>query len=201
MPHRSSMINSFGELKYYVYTDLYRIHGKTSISLFLRELLFGIGFKCCFWMRVCSYMSSVCGPVRILFPVCRLFRRHFMIKFGVQVNYLADIGPGFYIGHFGGISVSPHCKIGKNCNISQGVTIGTGGRGERHGAPDIGDNVYIGPGAKLFGRIRVGNNVAVGANAVVTKDVPDNAVVAGVPARAISEHGSGDFINRTDYSQ
>ena len=85
--------------------------------------------------------------------------------------------------------------IGKNCNLSHGVTIGVNRRGERQGVPTIGDNVYIGPGAKLFGGISVGDNVAVGANCVVTHDVPENGVVVGVPGRIISYEGSQGYIN------
>ena len=74
------------------------------------------------------------------------------------------------------------------------MVIGHAGRGGKQFVPIIGDRVYIGPGAKLFGKIRIGNDVAIGANAVVTKDVPDNAVVVGVPAKIISYKGSSDFI-------
>ena len=88
----------------------------------------------------------------------------------------------------------PRAKIGKNCNISQGVTIGQSNRGKRAGVPVIGDSVFIGPGAKIFGAITIGNNVAIGANAVVTSDVPDNAVVAGIPARILSLLGSAGYV-------
>jgi serine O-acetyltransferase len=67
--------------------------------------------------------------------------------------------------------------------------------------PVIGDNVYIGPGAKIIGRVNMGSGVAIGANAVVTKDVPDNAVVVGVPAKVISYNGSKGYINKTDYDK
>ena len=100
-----------------------------------------------------------------------------------------------YIGHFGGIIISGGAVIGRNCNISQGVTIGIAGKGKNRGIPIIGEGVYIGAGAKLIGKIHVGNNVAIGANAVVTKDVPDNAVVGGIPAKIISMNGSFEFIN------
>ena len=86
--------------------------------------------------------------------------------------------------------------IGNNVNISQGVTIGMANRGEKAGVPVIGNEVYIGPGAKIIGAIKVGNNVAIGANAVVTHDVPDNAVVGGVPARIISMKGAEGYVNR-----
>ncbi|WP_260267260.1 serine O-acetyltransferase [Pediococcus parvulus] len=60
--------------------------------------------------------------------------------------------------------------------------------------PIIGDNVYIGPGAKLFGKIHIGNNCAIGANAVVNKNVPDNVTVAGIPAKIINHRGSKGLI-------
>ena len=63
-------------------------------------------------------------------------------------------------------------------NVSQLVTIGIAGQGQKMGVPIIGDNVYIAPDAKLFGKIRIGNNLKIGANAVIYKDIPDNSIVA-----------------------
>lgn len=80
-----------------------------------------------------------------------------------------------------GIIVHYDAKFGKNCIILHQVTIA----GKDDGAPIIGDNVLIGAGAKLIGNIKIGNNVKIGANAVVTKDIPDNAVVVGIPAKII----------------
>jgi serine O-acetyltransferase len=67
------------------------------------------------------------------------------------------------------------------------------------GSPTIGDRVYVGSGARLIGRITIGNDVAIGANAVVTKNLPDNAVAVGVPAKIISYEGSKDFVVYRDY--
>lgn len=92
-------------------------------------------------------------------------------------------------------------RIGKNCNISQGVTLGVVNRGENKGYPTIGDDVYIGPGAKIVGSVNIGNNVAIGANCVVTKDVPDNSVVVGIPGKVISQNGSQGYVNRTGYDR
>lgn len=134
-----------------------------------------------------------------IYHITYLFLRHYAIKYGIDIPYQTRIGSGFYIGHYSGIFVSGKVIIGKNCNISHGATIGETVRGKRMGCPTIGDNVYIGPGAKIIGGITIGNNVAVGANAVVTKNVPDNAVVVGIPAKVISRNGSAGYINFTDY--
>ena len=91
-------------------------------------------------------------------------------------------GPGLSIAHRGTIVVNSGARVGANCRLHVCVNIGTkAGYGEQ--APVLGDNVYVGPGAKLYGSIVVGNNVAIGANAVVNKSFPqDNVVLAGVPA-------------------
>jgi serine O-acetyltransferase len=156
-------------------------------------------YKFIFWMRTCRYLCDKPWARYILFPLARIMFNHYTYKFGIGIPFMTQIGPGFYIGHFGGIFVFPHCRIGKNCNISQGVAIGVSARGKNAGWPVVGDNVYIGPGAKVIGAICIGNNVAIGANAVVTKDLPDGAVAAGIPARVISYEGSAGYVNDTDY--
>lgn len=113
---------------------------------------------------------------------------------GIYIPIDTKIGEGLYIGHWGGIIINSDVVIGANCNLSQGVTIGEGGREGKRGVPVIGDRVYIGPGAKIFGNITIGNDVAIGANAVVIKSVPDNAVVGGVPAVVLNYNGSKDFV-------
>ena len=110
---------------------------------------------------------------------------------GIELPRKARIGAGLYIGHFGGITVSPDTVMGEHCSISPGVTIGLSGQGERLGVPTIGDDVYLAPGAKLIGKIRIGSNVKIGANAVVYRDIPDNAVVALDPGfRIVSFSGN-----------
>lgn len=107
------------------------------------------------------------------------------IKLGLDIPP-NSFGPGLDIVHVGYIVVSPKSKIGKNCMIYQGVTIGE----EKSCAPIIGDYVCILPGAKIFGNIHIGNNVMIGANSVVNKDVPDNARVGGAPAHVLNYNGN-----------
>lgn len=94
-------------------------------------------------------------------------------------------GAGLCIVHYGTIVVSSKAVIGENCRIHPSTSIG-----DYNGTPILGNNVYIGPGAKLFGNITVGNNVAVGANAVVNADIPENVTVGGIPAKIISNKSS-----------
>lgn len=106
------------------------------------------------------------------------------ILYNSILPYECEIGTNTILG-YGGIAVVIHkdAVIGKECVISQCVTIG--GKQNSNGAPRIGDNVHIGAGAKILGNISIGNNVLIGANAVVLTDIPDNSVVAGVPAKII----------------
>ena len=100
---------------------------------------------------------------------------------GIELPCEADVGRNFVIDHFGGIIISGYAKFGDNCRIRNGVVVGLR-HVEDQRAPIIGDNVDIGSGAKLLGPIRIGNNVLIGANAVVVIDVPDNSIAVGVPA-------------------
>lgn len=188
----------FKEYKFLLRSDLHRYAGNSKFSSLVYYGLLEPGFKYLYWMRTCAFLKST-SILRFLFPFCWLILRHLEFKFGISISYRTQIGPGFYIGHFGGIVVNQKAIIGRNCNISQQVTLGVANRGERKGYPIIGDNVYIGPGAKIIGNVVVGNNAAVGANCVVTKDVPENGVVVGVPGKVISLNGSRGYINRTDY--
>ena len=113
---------------------------------------------------------------------------------GVSLPPELTAGEGLYIGHYGAIIVSPDARLGRHCNLSQGVTIGVGGRGAQRGAPVLGNRVYVGAGAILFGKIEIGEDAAIGAGAVVTRSVPARAVVVGNPARVISHEGSFEFV-------
>lgn len=100
---------------------------------------------------------------------------------GVELPSETRIGRRFRIDHFGGIVISGDASFGDDCVIRNGVTVGLKNAGQR-GAPVVGDRVDIGAGAKILGPIRIGDDVAIGANAVVITDVPSNSIAVGVPA-------------------
>ncbi len=100
---------------------------------------------------------------------------------GIELPCEVELGPGFVIDHFGGIVVSGYARFGANCRLRNGVVVGLKNVSDPV-APVFGDNVDIGAGAKILGPIRIGNNVRIGANAVVLCDVPDDHVAVGVPA-------------------
>ena len=99
----------------------------------------------------------------------------------LDISSTAEIGGGLIVQHGYGTIIAPR-KIGKNCWVNQGVTIGYTNDDD---CPTLGDNVTVYAGAKILGDVHVGNNVVVAANAVVVKDVEDNCIVGGVPAKVI----------------
>lgn len=104
---------------------------------------------------------------------------------GVEIGVSARIGRRLVIEHSGCIVIHGSVSMGDDCVVRQGVTIGNRRLDDPFGAPSLGNRVNIGAGAKLLGRIRIGDDVEIGANAVVLSDVPDGALAVGIPARII----------------
>ena len=158
-------------------------------------------FNECIWFIV-SYRFGRWVRFKVKIPIIKTFLKvisfiiHKIVSLicGISIPFEVNIGKGLYIGHSGGIVINAEAKIGDYCNLSPGVVIGQGGRVGNKGVPSIGNYVYIAPGAKIFGKILVGDYVAIGANSTVNEDVPDNCVVAGVPSKIVNYKGSYDFI-------
>lgn len=126
----------------------------------------------------------------------RLYKMSLAFGFCIPRNVF---GPGLSIAYYSGpIVVNPQAKVGANCRISHCVTIGGEQRaGEKAGAPKIGDNVFIGPGAVIVGAIEIADDIAIGANAFVNKSFKEPGItIAGAPARKVSDEGSKRIINR-----
>ncbi len=108
---------------------------------------------------------------------------------GIEIHPGAKISKGLFIDHGMGVVIGETAEIGNNVTLYQGVTLGGTGKekGKRH--PTLGNNVVVGSGAKMLGSFKVGDNVQIGSNAVVIKEVPPNSVVVGVPGRIVRQHG------------
>ncbi len=138
-------------------------------------------------LRKIEYLNNIQGK-NIFQRIQLLFLEFLNHQLAVRLGFSIPknvFGAGLCIVHYGTIVVSPKAKVGENCRIHPSTSIG-----EYDGTPTIGNNVYIGPGAKIFGGIKIGNNVAIGANAVVNSDIPDNVTVGGIPAKIISKKSS-----------
>jgi serine O-acetyltransferase len=110
---------------------------------------------------------------------------------GIRLPAALPIGPGFIIHNFSSIHIDA-AAVGENFTVNQGVSVGPDWT--RQGRPVLGNNVFLGSGAKVLGAITLGDNVVVAANALVIRSVPDNCTVAGVPARVISRDGNSSYL-------
>jgi len=156
----------------------YKRNKKKSRLRIIFNCLWSPGFQAAMGYRTCRWL------VRRRIPLLNVLIQRFVEIFtGISIPPTAYIGKGLLIEHFGGIVVNASSEIGEFCTFSHNVTVGNKIPGGA--SPRIGDNVYICVGAKILGDITVGNNCIIGANAVVLKSIPKNAVVAGVPAKVI----------------
>ncbi|MBR3198438.1 MAG: serine acetyltransferase [Bacilli bacterium] len=114
------------------------------------------------------------------------------IKYGFHLP-INTIDEGLCIVHTGPIYINENCKIGKYFRIHPMTTIGKN-IGRNNSSPKIGDGVWVGPGARVFGDITIGDNVVIGANSVVNKSFSSNITIAGAPARIINEKGYKDYL-------
>ncbi|MEH7483866.1 serine acetyltransferase [Neobacillus drentensis] len=137
-----------------------------------------------------------CLTKKIHLPYIFLLKYRFN-KISIKLGYsipINTIEEGLSLAHYGNIVINGNCKIGKNCRIQEGVTIGaTNGQKK---APVLGDNIFIGSGAKLIGNIEIADDVAIGAGSIVVKSIYEKGItVAGVPAKKVSNNNSHNNIN------
>ena len=153
----------------------------------MKSWLTALAFNQSFKTIVLYRLTHACH-FKPLYMVMGGVKRLYSTIHSVYISDNAEIGAGFCISHCFSIIIAG-ARIGKNCVVMQQVTIGSSRGGKRGGYPTLGDNVVVCCGAKIIGNVKVGNNVIVGANAVVASDIPDDAVVGGVPAKIIGMNG------------
>ncbi|WP_179345061.1 serine O-acetyltransferase [Winogradskyella ursingii] len=181
------MIASKAEYKTYLEKD--KIALKINTDSFMAKLINKL-FPNPIWkfqktMRQLEYYTNCKSGAlnKVYFFYLKYKFRKISLKLGFSIP-INVFGPGLSIVHYGTIVINRNSKIGANCRMHACVNIGASG-GERE-APQIGDNVYIAPGAKIYGNISIANNTAIGANAVVNKSfTEEHTAIAGVPAKVI----------------
>ena len=175
------MITSRKEYRQYVRADI-AAYGLQHVSIYNWLRIDQLRFQ--LRLRYLEYLAN-CQPWRLLSrTVLEVMNHQLAVMLGVTIPKNV-FGPGLCLVHRGTVVVSPLAHVGANCRIHPSTSIG-----DYNGAPTLGDNVYVGPGAKLYGAITIGNNVAIGANAVVNSSFTDNCTIGGIPARILSDTGA-----------
>ena len=177
--------------------DAYRYSGSTTWRAFLAAWIHDPGFRFTYYMRKVTYYKTRKKSLSILpYIYNRIMLQHYRFKYGFDISPATSIGKGFYLGHFGGVVISPYAVLGSNINIGQGVTIGATSRGPRLGAPVLHDKVWVGAHAIIVGNITIGCEALIAPGAYVNFDVPSKAVILGNPGKVISHSGSTGYVNR-----
>lgn len=160
----------------------YRARGYRGKDLWIDPAIWSIAcYRLGNWLYVRRPFFMIRIPLKAVSFLANKFCEVFM---AMCIDPKASIGPGFYIAHIGGVHINPQVVIGSNCDFAHRVTIGVSAMG-RPGAPVVGDDVYIGAGATLVGKIKVGNGAKIAANTLVMSNIPEGATVMGVPGRIV----------------
>jgi serine O-acetyltransferase len=185
------MIQSKSDYYYYLERDRIAL-GRPALSILIRVKEFvyiDYIWKFQRLLRKTEYFKNVASKksivAKIIYFLLKIRFKKLSLKLGFSIPENV-FGPGLAIIHYGTIVVNPRAKVGANCRIHVCTNIGESGG--IVGAPVIGDNVYIGPGAKIYGNIIVPNNTVIAANAAVNKSIEEpGMMIAGVPAKPIKK--------------
>ncbi len=160
----------------------YRARSYSGRTLWLNPAVWSIA---CYRFGHWIYVERPNALLRVLLkPVSFLFTLFCVVFMEMDIDPQAEIGGGLYIGHIGGVHINPGAVLGRNCDLTHRVTIGASAMG-RKGLPVLGDDVYIGTGATIVGKIRIGRGAKIAANTLVITNVPEGATVMGVPGRIV----------------
>lgn len=177
--------------------DVYRYCGSSDAKAIAKTWLREPGFRFTWYLRKVTYYGRhKRGPGLVPYLYNRILLNHYRYRYGYDISPSTEIGPGFYIGHFGGLVISPFAVLGQNVNVNRGATIGATSRGKRVGAPTLEDRVWVGAGAIIVGKITVGHDALIAPGAYVNFDVPSMAVVLGNPGKVVSQAGSVGYVNK-----
>ncbi len=187
------MIKSKADLKLYLKSELKQSYSHWLTICYLKTA-FKPTLRFLFLLRICEYYKNCKKGVfnRIIYLGIKYlkYKKSLQLSFSIPENVAKE---GLQLPHYGTIVINGNTRIGKNCRIHVCVNIGASG-GDKS-APIIGDNVYIGPGAKIYGPIKIADRIAIAANAAVSKSfLNSDVVIGGVPAKEIGSIDIGSII-------
>ena len=182
------MIQTRKELKEYLLADCLRFSSKPK---WWTKLTYSETWMIYSYIRNLRYLEYYSNNKhfgnKLLYLYHLLIHRYKSLKYNINIP-INVAGPGFFFVHPGFLRINPDVRIGRNATILPNVLIGRR-RPDKPAIINIGDNVYIATGVTILGPVNIGKNVVIAANSVVIKDIPDNCVVSGVPAKIIMKDG------------
>ncbi|WP_300021565.1 DapH/DapD/GlmU-related protein [uncultured Maribacter sp.] len=178
------MIKTKADLKHYLTEDLKRFSNKPGFKDWILKNEVWYIYKYQRTLRYVEYYKNS-GESKLLYLFYFFIYKRLCYKLKIDIKP-NNMGPGLRIYHLGSlIRIKTNCIIGKNCSLQPGVVIGNKNLEDDGSFVRVGDNSFFGLGSKVFGEVNLGHNVVVGANSVVVKNVPNNSVVSGIPAKII----------------
>jgi serine O-acetyltransferase len=175
---------TFEELRNLIAADQFRYLGRSGWKDFLFQWLHESGFRFTVIMRACAFLRSQKLSRYGLYHLCLLWHKHQRVKYSTYIDFSTSIGGGLYLCHPCAIVINVRTVIGRDCTLSQGVTLGVTHQRSKH------------PGCPVIaGGISIGHDSAIGPNSVVVKPVPQKTVVSGIPAQEISQRGSDGYVS------
>jgi len=176
-------------LKETIASDLFRYTQKVSPKTMVEALLTKPGFRTTYFLRNSQYYK---GKNKLKFMMHKFFLLQCKYKYGYEIPVPTRFGKGIFINHMGNVIINPLAVIGDNFTTNGSLVIGQTNRGNKKGVPTLGNNVWVGNGAVIVGKVNIGNNVMIAPNAYVNFDVPDNSVVIGNPGQIIAKENATD---------
>ena len=176
--------------------DVYRYRASTTFRAFLSAWWYEPGFRFTWYLRkVAYYGKHKRSPLLFAYLYNRVLLNHYRFRYGFEISPRTDIGPGLFLGHFGGVVISPSAVLGCNVNMNQGCSIGATSRGKKKGAPMLEDRVWVGAGSIIVGSVRVGTDSLIAPGAYVNFDVQPSSLILGNPGKCVSSKGSAGYVN------
>ena len=180
-------------------SDLHRIDGRHDNKEMLHHWWHNPAFRYVLWFRIAQWARQRTWAKLLVYPFASLALERCHLRTGIRIPLSVKAGPGLSLGHWGSMIISPGCSFGANCTLGNDINMGSAGGTGKRGAPQIGDNVFVGPGVRIAGPVNIGQESAIMANTLVTGEIPPHSIAIGVPHRISGRQETNVFVTHTNY--